>query len=236
MVKKNKETTLRDILDILLPKIWVMLLVGVLLAAMIIGYSVIFKKDTYTSSSLVYVFNDKSSPTASDLQAAEEMVNVYKIVITGGRFLLKICQDEDLASYELTPAEVERMLTISQVDDTGVFKISVTSTNRDLANTVATVITDGIAEHIQGEYGIIKNALQSSVIEDSELATNANSKNIVRNAIIAFLAGFLVAALAVWIHSAFDVVIRSTKKIEDSLDIPVLGVIPRHEINNGGGV
>ena len=159
------------------------------------------------------------------------MVNVYKIAITGEKFLLKVCADEHFADYQLTTARVKSMLTIQQVDETGVFRISVTSGDKQLSYDVANVITDGIAQHIQGENGIIKNALQSSVFEDPSLATSANSKNTVRNAILAFVIGFVLAALAVWIHSAFDVVIRNSKKIEDNLDIPILGIIPRHEIS-----
>ena len=44
--------------------------------------------------------------------------------------------------------------------------------------------------------------------------------------------GFIITAAVVWAQTFFDVVIRSTQKIEDNLDIPVLGVIPRHEISS----
>jgi len=233
MIKKKKETTVKDIVEVFLPKLWIMLLVGVLLAAMLSVYSVFFKKDTYTSSSIVYVYNDKggsNSVTNTDIQAAEEMVNIYNIAITGDKFLEAVCVKPELTKYELTPDAIKNMLTINQVDDNPVFVISVTSLSPDLSYDVAAVITNSIGVDLQEN--IIKNALKSSVFEEPEIATSPNSKGTVRNALIAFIAGFVISLVVVWVHASFDVVIRSTKKIEDTLDLPILGVIPRHEINS----
>jgi capsular polysaccharide biosynthesis protein len=123
------------------------------------------------------------------------------------------------------------MISISQEDEGAVFRVSITSTNPELAYDVALAITSGIETYIQGESGLVKNALLSSVLEDPSVPQAPNSKNALTKAIIAFLVGFVVTAAIVWAHSFFDVVIRSAKKIEDNLDIPILGVIPRHEIS-----
>ena len=58
-----------------------------------------------------------------------------------------------------------------------------------------------------------------------------NSKNTTRNAVIAFVVGAILSAAAIWVYSANDNIIRNAKRIENSLDIPVLGIIPRHDIN-----
>ena len=90
MIKKSKETTFKDILEIFLPKLWLMILVAAMLAALVSVYSVFVKDETYSSSSIVYVYserNNTNSTSTGDLQAAEEMVNVYKIAITRTKFL-----------------------------------------------------------------------------------------------------------------------------------------------------
>lgn len=234
MIKKSKETTFKDIVEIFLPKLWLMLLIGVVLATAVSVYSVVIKNDTYTSSSIVYVYNEKTNSTSTstnDLQAAEQMVSVYNIAIKSDKFLKLVIGNGSLSKYQLSPAAIKNMIKISQVNETAVFQISVTSTNPALAYDVAVAITSGIETYIQGESGLVKNALLSSVLEDPSIPAAPNSKNTVSKALIAFVVGFALTAIIVWAQSFFDVVIRSTKKIEDNLDIPVLGVIPRHEIS-----
>ncbi len=234
MIKKSKETTFKDILEIFLPKLWLMILVAAMLAALVSVYCVFVKAETYTSSSIVYVYNERTNSTTTstnDLQAAEQMVSVYNIAIKSEKFLkLVIANSESLSKYQLSPAAIKSMISISQVDETAVFKVSITSTNPTLAYDIAVAITSGIEAHIQGESGLVKNALLSSVLEDPSVPTAPNGKGTVTKAIIAFAVGFIITALIVWARSFFDVIIRSTKKIEDNLDVPILGVIPRHEI------
>lgn len=234
MIKKSKETTFKDIVDIFLPKLWLMLLIGVILAAAVSVYSIVIKEDTYTSSSVVYVYNERTNSTTTstnDLQAAEQMVSVYNIAIKSDKFLKLVIGNGSLAKYQLSPAAIKNMIKISQVNETAVFQISVTSTNPEIAYAVAVAVTSGIETYIQGESGLVKNALLSSVLEDPSIPTAPNNKGTVTKSLVAFVIGFVITAVIVWAYSFFDVVIRSTKKIEDNLDIPVLGVIPRHEIS-----
>ena len=234
MIKKTKETTFKDIVEIFLPKLWLMLLIGVVLAAAVSVYSIVIKEDTYTSSSVVYVYNERTNSTTTstnDLQAAEQMVSVYNIAIKSDKFLKLVIGNGSLAKYQLSPAAIKNMIKISQVNETAVFQISVTSTNPEIAYAVAVAVTSGIETYIQGESGLVKNALLSSVLEDPSIPIAPNNKGTVSKALVAFVVAFIVTAVIVWAYSFFDVVIRSTKKIEDNLDIPVLGVIPRHEIS-----
>lgn len=233
MAKKNKETTIKDLLDIILPKIWITLLVGVLLAGIIGIYSGVFKKDTYTASAEIYVYKTSSSQTTtSDIAAAEEMVNIYERAIFGELFLQKV-QARLPQTYEhLTTSAIKGAISISKVDNTPNFIIKVTSTKAALSSELALCIVAGIEEGDLGE--IIKNNLNASVFTRPKVANEikANDKNVVRNAVIAFLAGFILSTVCVWLFSSFDVVIRSAKKIEEDLDIPVIGIIPRHDVNS----
>ena len=234
MIKKSKETTFKDIVEIFLPKLWLMLLIGVILAAAVSVYSIVIKEDTYTSSSIVYVYNERTNSTTTstnDLQAAEQMVGVYNIAIKSDKFLKLVIGNGSLSKYQLSPAAIKNMINISQVNEKAVFQISVTSTNPEIAYAVAVAVTSGIETYIQGESGLVKNALLSSVLEDPSIPTAPNNKGTVTKSLVAFVIGFIITAVIVWAYSFFDVVIRSTKKIEDNLDIPVLGVIPRHEIS-----
>ena len=235
MSRKNKETTVKELFEIFLPKLWLILLVGVLLAGMMSVYSVFIKDYTYTASAEIYVYknSNSTSTTTSDIAAAEEMVNIYERAIGGDKFMGHVCDrlNKKNAKYEYTPAQIKRMVSLIKVEDTPNFIIKVTTPDRQLSADLAYVIVqDSIAVGKLEE--IIQNNHASSVIENPKAAEDIapNSKNTVRNAIIAFFAGVILAAVCVWIFASFDVTIRSAKKIEDNIDVPVLGVIPRHHI------
>ena len=70
------------------------------------------------------------------------------------------------------------------------------------------------------------------IINSPKKALTANSKGVFRNAIIGGFAGALVTMLAVFVVSRLDVIIRNKEKIEQSFDIPILGLIPRFEQDN----
>ena len=238
MARKNKDTTVKDLIEIFLPKLWIILLVGVLLAGMIGTYSLFFKKDTYTASAEIYIYNKKatgsSAPTTGDIAAAEEMVNIYERAIGGGEFLDQVRVKLFDKGFDLSTSAIKRMISITKVEDVPNFIINVTSGSPDLSAELASIIVnDGISGGVLE--GIIENNLASRVIEKPKTTENikANGKNTVRNTIIAFFAGAIVAAICIWVFTSFDVTIRSQKKIEDNLDIPVLGIMPRHDVTSG---
>ena len=189
----------------------------------------------YTASAEIYVYRKGSStPTStSDIAAAEEMVNIYARAIGGDKFMdqVRVKLFEKNNKYEYTTSQLKRMISLTKVEDAPNFIIRVTTGSPELSADLAYVIVDeGIAGGVLE--GIIENNLASSVFEDPKDAKSikANSKNTLRNAIIAFFAGIILAAVSVWIFASFDVTIRNAKKIEDNLDVPVLGVIPRHDV------
>ena len=57
-----------------------------------------------------------------------------------------------------------------------------------------------------------------------------NNKHEARNAVLSFLIAAVVSVVAIWVYSFFDVVIRDKKKLIDNVDVPILGVIPRHDL------
>ena len=232
MAKKKNETTVKDILDVFLPKVWIMLLVGIVLAGAVFAYSAFLKQDTYTSSLRVYFYNDKSSNgslSATEIQAAQEMVDIYKIAMRGDVFLgYVVANYQDTTGEDLGIAQASQYISIQQVDDDAAFDVIVTTADAKKSFAIAQTVRDEIETHLQGN--IIKNSLGASIVDEPDLATTHNSKNEVRNSIIAMLIGIIITAAVIWIRTSFDVVIRSGKKIEDNLDIPLLGIIPRHDV------
>ena len=229
MSKKNKETTVKDLVEIFLPKLWIIILAGVVFAAAMFVYSYFFKEDTYTSSADVYLYKDGGGVSTGDINTAQEMVAVYADVIEGNTFFDLIKPKiEDNGYPSITHSQFKKLVTVTQKDDKPMFTVKVISSDPEMSCKIAEVVKDGIDSYIASD--ILQNSIKSKVTNEPQEPVRPDSKNTARNTIICGVIGVLLATVAVWIHSNFDVIIRNSKKIEDNLDVPVLGVIPRHDV------
>lgn len=228
MKKKNKEITVKDLLDIFLPKIWIILLVGVLFAGASVLYSTFVKKETYTSYTSFYVQKsnaNNSSTVTTDIDLAEQMVDVFTTAIYKMDKFLDLVANK-YPEYKLTSASIRSMMTVERFDETPFLRIYITHTNPQIAYDVANEISN-LAP--QMPVLLSANGLQVGLV-DSPIEPTANSKNTVRNAVIFFLIGIVLMMALVWILSLLDVFVRTSQKIEDLFDLPVLAVIPKHEV------
>ena len=229
---KNKEITLKDIAELIIPKIWIIFLVSTLCAGVAFVYSAFFKDDSYTSTSLLYIYSKSSESTevtTGSVDVAKGMVEVYKVILKSDNFLKGVAQKlEETTEYkDITTDQIRAMMSISQVNDTEIFSVSITAPTSDMALVVLNKIVEYSPERIPN---IVPNALNVTILEDPTEAKVPNSKNSVRNAAIVFLLVAVASVFVIWIRSFFNVVIRDKKMIEDNINIPVLGVIPKHEI------
>ena len=233
---KKKEITIKDLAEILLPKLWVVVVISVVCSAAMYLYSSFLKKDTYTSSSLLYVYSESSDKqiTGDNVSVAQGMVEVYKVMLRSEKFLKPVLADiNQIKGYEkVTVGNVRAMMTVSQVDETEIFSISITAPTPEMSCVVLNAVHDNAISKIKD---FIPNALDITAFEDpisleDAKSIPANSKNELRNTVIAFLAAAVVSVVAIWVYSFFDVVIRDKKKLTDNVDIPIIGIIPNHEL------
>ena len=235
MKKQNDELTLKDIFNIFLPKLWFLVLVAVVCAA-VLGTMTAMKKDTYTAESTfmmvkVPVSNSEATNTglnAAEIEAMQKMISSSKFILESTSFCQKV--RDALVGYEgLEASHMKSMLSISLMEDSTCFTISTKASDPRLAKDVADVVHKLFPEDIMQR---LPYAIKISTLDYPEVPTSADGKSVTRNALIGGIAGALVAAVAVFLFAKFDVVIRTREKIEDNFSIPILGVIPRLEVDD----
>ena len=228
MENKNKEITLKDLVNIFIPKLWIIAVVALVFAIVLGGYSMFIKKDTYTSSSMLYVYKTDQSATTGDITAAHEMLEIYETVLRSddvlGMVIAKL--PAEYAGINITTSNVRNAISFS-IKANGIFTISFTTDNQALSFALAQSM-ESIAPSVI--ITRIPNALNINIIQSAKLS-GANSKNTVRNTLIGFLGGAVATAVIIWLVSVLDVAIRDRKKIEDNFDFPVLSVIPDQQFN-----
>ncbi len=236
MKQKKEEITFSDITSIFAPKIWIIVIVSIICAVIMGSYSIFIKKDTYTSSATMYV-HSKSSTSSSDLALAEKMIETYAFFLSTDDALREVISrvpDDYERKDELTTAFVKNSTAFISKGN-GLFVIAVTTDDPYLSYNLAISFEVSAVELITDKF---PSHLQITSFQSPENKLRPNSKGTIKNTAIGLVAGAVVSLVAVLAVSLFDSVIRSKKKIEDNMSVPVIGVIPvlnadnDHEIKN----
>jgi len=240
MKKKNDEITLKGLAKIFLPCWWIILIISILFGAAFGAYS-FMQKDTYTSRGKFMVvkvnMSDNNAQTglnSSEIEAMQSMVANFGEIINTDRFAKNVVDKlgEVVMGIDdkLSTGAVKNMMSVSlSGQDTTCYYFSATAYEQEHAKAVAEVAGNLLVEEYQE---MTKYAINIRLIDDPTEAKK-DSKNVVRNAVIGFAAGMFLSLVLVFVVTKFDVVVRGRDKIEDHFDLPILGVIPRLEVENG---
>ncbi len=236
--QQKKERTIKDYVDILIPKLWLILLVAAVCAAALFTVS-FTKKDTYTSSSTYLVFCDSSTSLNSQIyeaQITKNTITKYKSLVEGDSFsetCVRRINDDPACNLNITKSDFTSMFSFSGNTDSQTFTFSITCDDRNTAFNIASTVDECLREEIESLSQSASSIAEIVNISAPHVATGANSKNTLRNTVIAFFVGAILSAVVVLVVAVMDVTIHDKKKIEDNFDIPVIGVIPYQSISNG---
>lgn len=247
MRKRNEEFSLKELINIFMPKLWLILIVALVCGSLMAFYSAIIKDDTYTSTTRIHVTKEMTygyDYAVSDVDFATSYLETYKMVLTIPDFLNSVLVHlgEEHASYELHEGEYERngwnKLTpdkirgyISCESEQDILTVTVTTgdplLSRALADSIAHVFTQ------EDVLAYPEDVVKVKVLQIAKAPISPNSRNVLINTLIGVVIGAVISMAFVFVLNMFDVVIHDKKKIEDSFDIPILGVIPRFLTEEG---
>ena len=246
MKKQREEITIKYLIDIFLPKIWIIAVVSILFGALLGGYSIFIQEDQYTSkASFVMVkvptkYSDEGATTAvntglnqNEILAMQNMIGMSEQILKTTAFAINIKEHlvEINPEYENVKIEqIKSMLSIDLQGDGTFFTLSAVSTDSRLAYDVADVVYTILPDEIEEVFD--RYAISVKDIDPPLLASSPNSKNVIRNTLIGLVGGMLLSMLVVLIITKVDVVVRSKEHIENNFEIPIIGIIPRKELDD----
>ncbi len=223
----KEELNLKQIIEILLPK-WVFILIGTLFVALLAFlYSTYVMDDVFVSQGSLYVTgrvdavsNDEKQDTdLSDLMISQELSRTYGKFLSSKTFFKNVAKTSETGyTYE----KIQKMTRISNEDNTGILRVSVSSTDPKIASSIANTILDCAPDEIQR----IVVAGSATIIERADTPKKPSSPNIPRNTIIGALAGFVLSILIIFLQNMFDKSIKSAEEIKDIFGLPILGTVP----------
>lgn len=180
----------------------------------------------YDSSVMFYVNNSSmavrefaASVTSGDITVARQLVDPYIVILKARETLNRVAEH---AGVELEYDALKGMLAASPVDETEIFKVTVSSDDpaeaEKIANAIAAVLPERVSEIIQGA--------SARVVEGAVRASSPGSPNAVMCGIIGFIFGFVLIVLILLLKIIADTTIRSEADFVPVYDLPVLAAIP----------
>lgn len=234
MKKRNEEFSIKDLVLLFRPYVWLICIFALFVSLIFGGYSAFIKRDTYTSSAKMHIIKQNSTQiTTTDIDLISKVIEDYEVLISTDMFLNYVIKDvESDPSYDkawnINKGYIKSSISTKAVTD-DILQISVTTDNAIKSNLIATAVSEVIRDHSVDLFAF-GDSLSVKIVHSSTPAGAANSKHVVRNALIGFFGGMILAMIVIFVASSFDIIIRDKKKLEDTFGIPVIGLIPKFEV------
>lgn len=218
------EIDLLKLLFIYLKKWWLIVLCGVLAAAVTLIYTATRITPTYRASVSIYVNNSSSGERADsisggNLSASQQLVRTYINIITSDMVLEKVIQDTGLS---MSTGYLRRIMSANQVNNTEIFQVYVTHPDpqlaADIANSIAKVAPDEIANIVEGS--------STKIIDYAKVPTGRYAPSYRRNTIYGGLIGCVLAVIYVTLTYLLDDRLKNEEDLTSLFELPILGQIP----------
>lgn len=193
-------------------------------AALLAFISAVFITPEYEAGTLLYINNsvqglEASKISTSDLSASQSLVKAY-IAILQNRTTL----DMVIGQYGIphTAEELLKMIDAETVTGTQVLKVTVTSEDPAEAARIANAVSDVLVARAQE----IMEGSSMRIVDGAVIPEKQASPKYLKNTVIGFFAGFVIACAAAVIADMLDRVVHSEDDITEQYDLPLLASIP----------
>ena len=203
---------------------WKIILLTMLITAMLAGvYYLVGVKPSYQADASIFITNNESVITVSDLQLSSELTEDYAKIIKSRNVLKQVIKELDL---NLDYRELSKLVSVTNPDNSHIITITVTCGDvelcRDIANSLMNIGLDRI-------YQVVGSS-EPTVIDYSEAeAVDEITPALTKYLAIGLLLGLIAACGLICVRYMTDTTLKTEDDLKRYLDIPVLSVVPYYE-------
>lgn len=225
MENTEYEIDLHEIFE-MFKKRWLMIVSVTLVAAIISGVVSFFvlkpQYETSTTMIVSYKQDQSSLMTYTELQMSQKLVATYSEIVKSDRIAEAVIKKLDL---DLTAKELNSKISVSQVGETEILKITVKDENPALAALIANTESDVFQQEIND----MMEVDNVSTIDVAKVPVSPVSPNKLMNIAIATVLGMMVSVGLMFVLEFLDRTYKTPTDIELHLGLSILGVIPNIE-------
>lgn len=218
------EVNIAELLAVLLSKWWIILLSGIVAAALIFVGTKMFVDPVYESVTKIFVLSqeDGNYLTSTDMQLSSYLTKDYAELIKSRTVAEAVIERLEL---DLTPESLTGTMYVQTKADTRVVAIIVKNRDPELAQQLANEIREVSAKQIVDVMGV----QAVNVVDEANLPTTPSSPNMRNTAIIGFAWGALIAIVLILFKHLMDDSVKTPDDVEAYLGLTVLASIPYHD-------
>lgn len=232
-----KVLDMRRMVSLLCRKAWLIGLTALIFAVLTFMVSFYVITPKYQSSTMFYVNNNSGNFSVGDISASissgdmttrQNLVESYIVILQTKDTLIDVL---DYANVSMDYEDLQEMITAEAVNNTEIFRVTVTSTDPYEAEALATAVGHVLPDRIDG----IIDGTSAKIVDYAVVAEKPSSPNYMVNTVLGFLAGLVLSISAIVLYELFDVTIRSEEDIRQCCTHPVLAAVPDMTAQSKGG-
>lgn len=216
---------LREYFFILKKKIWVILLSAVICGVISGLVSFYVLKPTYEANTTLIVNKEMEDETAQ-VSTSDDLNFVQKMAVTYGEIIKSksvIASTINKLNLDMTYEDLSKAVSVTNVENTQIIKISVQNENPRVAATICNAIPEIFSTEAQR----IVKASGTEVVDRAIVPEKPIKPNKKINILIAMVLGMMVSVFVIFLRQGLNTKIKEPKDIESKLGLPVFGIIPK---------
>jgi capsular polysaccharide biosynthesis protein len=217
--------SLRDLLQILRRRLWIILLAMVVAVGGVVGLS-LQQTPLYTASTLVLVGQELQredmNNLAGDIQGLQLAAETVSAAVDTRPVAEGVVEQLEL---QRSAESVRANLSTQPVEDTQFIEITYTDTDPERAQEIVNSVGEVLSEEIS-EISPSANALTATVWERADVPEVPVSPNPARNGFLALILGIMLGIALAFLLEFLDDSWRSPEEVEQVSGVPTFGIIP----------
>ncbi|MTI46823.1 MAG: hypothetical protein FH761_03235 [Firmicutes bacterium] len=221
-VNHMEEIELRELMQIIWRKAWLIILITVITVAAsgVVSFFVLESQyETYTTLMIGQPNGSEYKLDINEVRLNQSLVSTYGEITKSRIVTNEVINNMGL---NMTHKDLINMISVSSVKDTEIIKISVNGREPELISKIADEIAVVLKKHIAN----IMHIENIQVIDKAEVPTAPVKPNPILNMAIAGVLGGMISIFLVFLMEYMDNTVKSSNDIEKYLELPVIGMIP----------
>ena len=230
--------SIKDIISLLLSKLWLLIIVTIIGGAAAFCYSKFVMPLKYSSHISMYVQSytgiTENANQQNNISNSKQLVNTYMEVLkddavmnaVGDKLLTQFDADTlsknfGMSDGKISPSSIRDCYSISSVQDTSAVKIVSTTKNAEVAAALCNDLTEVAPIYVEEAVGVGSiNTIDRAKVYNSPVAPNMK-----KNAALGAMAALMLTCMIIFLIDFFDNTVKDTDSVADKFKKPIIGEI-----------
>ena len=220
-----EEVDLKELFVYFIKRISIVIAITFLFLMIGFIYIMFIRTPLYKGDTTVILVNKNSDSngsqtiTQSDVVLNQKLVSTYTQIVKSKKVLNQVINN---LSLDYTYSQLNGHVSVSNVSDTEIIRISVSDEDSKRAAKIANAVAEVFKEEISNIYHL-ENV---TIIDKAEVQSKPFNIKVGKTLAISFAGGIAISIMLIFVLFYFDTSIKSSEDVEKKLGVAVIGTIP----------